>query len=301
MLDFRINTFLMVCKYMNFTKAAAKLHITQPAVSQHIHYLENLYQTRLFLYNGKKMYLSPSGRILMNAATTMTHDSNFLKEQIQNIANGHEIISFGATLTVGDFLLPDRLAAYIVCHPETQIRMTVENTNKLLSLLKNGELDFAVIEGYFPKTDYDSMLFSREQFVAVCSSDYKYINDNLNTAKPDSPISIHDLFHERLIIREPGSGSREIFEHFLSDINCQVEDFTNTVIVNNIDIIKKLLIQNCGISFLYKAAVKNELDSGILREIPISNMNLFHDISFLWNKGSIYHDKYLEIYNDLLP
>ena len=53
MLDFRVYTFLAVCEYMNYTRAAEALHITQPAVSQHIRYLENMYQVKLFLAEGK--------------------------------------------------------------------------------------------------------------------------------------------------------------------------------------------------------------------------------------------------------
>lgn len=53
MLDFRTETFLCVCRHMNFTKAASELGITQPAVSQHIHYLEDYYHARLFAMNGK--------------------------------------------------------------------------------------------------------------------------------------------------------------------------------------------------------------------------------------------------------
>ena len=68
MLDFRINTFLTVCEYMNFTKAAQILCITQPAVSQHIKYLENTYNTKLFEYEGKKIKLTKSGEIFYQTA-----------------------------------------------------------------------------------------------------------------------------------------------------------------------------------------------------------------------------------------
>ena len=70
MLDFRVYTFLAVCEYMNYTRAAEALHITQPAVSQHIRYLENMYQVKLFLAEGKKIHLSPAGERLLHAATT---------------------------------------------------------------------------------------------------------------------------------------------------------------------------------------------------------------------------------------
>ena len=82
MLDFRIDTFLTVCEYMNFTKAAEILCITQPAVSQHIKYLEKTYDTKFFEYEGKKINLTKSGKIFYQTATTMKHDEEYLKEKI---------------------------------------------------------------------------------------------------------------------------------------------------------------------------------------------------------------------------
>ena len=61
MLDFRTDTFLSVCKHMNYTKAAEELNITQPAVSQHIKYIEEYYGAKVFGFNGKKMYLTEAG------------------------------------------------------------------------------------------------------------------------------------------------------------------------------------------------------------------------------------------------
>lgn len=71
MLDHRMETFLTVCETMNFTKAAAKLHITQPAVSQHIRYLEAAYDIPLFHYKERKLMLTPEGALLYKAGLAM--------------------------------------------------------------------------------------------------------------------------------------------------------------------------------------------------------------------------------------
>lgn len=100
MLDFRIETFLAVCQTMNFTRAAELLHITQPAVSQHIHALEAQYGVRLFLYQGKQLHLTESGRLLYQTAVTMRHDALRLRDALRQ-AGGRRHLRFGATLTVG--------------------------------------------------------------------------------------------------------------------------------------------------------------------------------------------------------
>ena len=84
MLDFRIDTFLAVCRSMNFTRAAEELHITQPAVSQHIRYLEKSYGVKLFDYQGKRLSLTTAGEALFSAAVTMKHDDLFSEETASN-------------------------------------------------------------------------------------------------------------------------------------------------------------------------------------------------------------------------
>ena len=104
MLDFRMETFLTVCRYMNFTRASEKLNITQPAVSQHIRFLEKHYNTKLFRYEGKKLRLTGAGEILRNASLTMMHDEQSMQNEMQKSEKEAEI-RFGATRTIGDAVM----------------------------------------------------------------------------------------------------------------------------------------------------------------------------------------------------
>lgn len=172
MLDYRIDTFLTVCRLLNYTKAAEELHITQPAVSQHIRYLEDYYEVQLIHFDGKRLCLTEEGRLLRNAATTVKHDEIILREQMKT--GKRRTLVFGATLTIGDFVLPGMLARYINSSPETEVKMTVDNTETLLKQIDSGELDFAVIEGYFHKAEYDYKIYSIENYIAVCGSSYAF-------------------------------------------------------------------------------------------------------------------------------
>lgn len=81
MLDFRVETFLAVCRHMNFTKAARELNITQPAVSHHMHYLEQAYGTALFQHNGKRLQLTEAGEILRRTLTDLLGEPLLLREE----------------------------------------------------------------------------------------------------------------------------------------------------------------------------------------------------------------------------
>ena len=111
MLDFRMDTFLAVCRHRNYTRAAEELNITQPAVTQHIQYLQSYYGVKLFSYQNKRLALTEEGELLRNAALCMLHDEEKLKRDVKDLRLGRRSIRFGATLTIGEYLLPERLAA----------------------------------------------------------------------------------------------------------------------------------------------------------------------------------------------
>ena len=286
MLDFRMETFLTVCRYMNFTRASEKLNITQPAVSQHIRFLEKHYNTKLFRYEGKKLRLTGAGEILRNASLTMMHDEQSMQNEMQETEKEAEI-RFGATRTIGDSVMGSVLEKYLARYPQARIHMEVENTHDLLVRLDEGRIDFALVEGFFKKSEYDFQIFSREKYIAVCSPDYVFQN---------TPDCIEKLFQERLLLREGGSGTREVLERCLEAHNLSVQDFDKQMEVGSMQTNKELTKAGCGITFLYEAAVRRELEEGSLRQIPLQDFPVTHEFAFIWRRGSIYADWYRELF-----
>ena len=111
MLDFRMETFLSVCRYMNFTHAAEALHLTQPAVSQHIRYLEQKYESPLFYREKKKLSLTPAGELLLSALETMQNDENTLKKRMQESLSKKKMIIF---MTLSGCSNPLRTTTYLL-------------------------------------------------------------------------------------------------------------------------------------------------------------------------------------------
>ena len=286
MLDFRIDTFLAVCKFMNFTKASLYLNITQPAVFSHIRYLENYYNITLFYYLGKKMQLTNEAKILLEYATTLKHDDIFLKKRFQDMKMKQTLV-FGATLTVGEYMMPNVIDHFLSTENNVMIKMKVANTKKLLSYMNEGKIDFALVEGYFNKMEYDYLYYCQELFVCVGSKEFGI----------DAVDDMSELFKYNLIIREEGSGSREIIEQYLSDQNLSINDFNNLIEISNINTIKQLVSNNHGITFIYRVAVEKELETGLLKEIKIAGLSIKHDINFVWRKNSVFADYYRQLFN----
>lgn len=290
MLDFRIDTFLEVCRLMNYTRAAEQLNLTQPAVSQHIRWLEEQCGVKLFHYENKQLSLTAAGQMLRSAAITMKQDQMFLYRRMQEADSEDADLCFGVTPTVGMYLIPKPLAAYRRRHPSAKVSMQVENSELLCRWLDSGEIDFAILEGYFHKEDYDSMLYRTERYLAVCAQDYPFQN---------TPHQLADLLGETLLVREEGSGNREIIRRSLSRKNLDLRDFHSLFEVGDMNVLKQMLVQGCGIGFLYEAAVREDLQQGRLRAIELEDFAEDHDITFLWRKGSIFAPRYRCIYEEL--
>ncbi|MDN6571829.1 MAG: LysR family transcriptional regulator [Tetragenococcus koreensis] len=286
MLDFRTRTFLTVCKYMNYTKAAEELCITQPAVSQHIKFLETDYKTNFFYYEGKKLALTPAGELFYKKLATIAYDDQILRKRMLEDSKSVMHLNFGATRTIGEFYLTDKLTQFLVEKPSVQLSMIVENTAYLLDKLQKGEIDFALLEGYFPKTEYSFLPYAREEYICVASPNYPF---------KQTPHLLEDLLTETLIIREAGSGTRAILEKNLENQNLGVNDFKQLVEIGNIHVLKKLVINNLGITTLYKTAVTEELANNQLCKIDIEDLQKTHDFYFVWRKNSVFSDLYKQI------
>ena len=288
MLDFRMETFLAVCRYMNFTRAAEKLNITQPAVSQHIRFLEKHYNTKLFRYEGKKLELTEAGEILKNASLTMMHDETAMQDEMKRAGESEEL-RFGATRTVGDVLGGKMIFNYLEMYPNAHIHMIVENTRELLKKLDEGEIDFALVEGFFKKNEYDFQKYSEEPYIAVCSPDYPF---------KKKPKRIEDLFGERILIREDGSGTREVLERYLESCNLSIGNFRQTVEIGSMHTIKELTKLKCGITFLYETAIWEELESEALVKIPLEDFHIVREFT-LSGGGAVFMQTSIEKSSDI--
>ncbi len=291
MLDFRIRTFIKLCETMNFTKAGEALGLTQPAVSKQIHFLEDYYGEKLFNYKAKKLTLTKAGKILLESSYRLYNDEETLKYRIKEAEGHRKVLNFGVTRTVGDYYIAKNLAAYIRENANTEIKMIVENTEVLLEKMHKGEISFAIVEGYYDKKVFDSILFAEVPFIAVAGKDYEFSKEN--------PKNLVDLLGENLILREEGSGTRAILERHLSKENLSIKDFKSSMEIGGINAILQMLELNLGISFIYYPAAEREIEIGNLQEIDLVDFKEKHRFSFIWTKDSIYSYEYQNICKNL--
>lgn len=283
MLDFRIETFLTLCREMNYTRTAQHLNVTQPTVTQHIRYLEEAYNCKLFSYIGKTLSLTPQGRQLRDFALSMAYNSQCIQERMRQSEGEKPVMRVGATKTIGEFVIGPTISAYLRENPDRRLKLLVDNTQTLLELLERGELDFAVVEGFFDKSKYGYRLYKNEAFIGVCAADHPLADKNLN---------LDDIITQNIIIREPGSGTRAIFEQLLKQQNYSFESIAQTTVVSDFAVIKQLVYDRIGLAFLYEPVVRAELTSGKIKKLRLESMQAQREFNYVFLKESLFLDEW---------
>lgn len=260
-MDQRLETFLTVCATMNYRKAAEQLHLTQPAVTKQIQALEALYGVRLFTYDSRKLRKTPQGETLEIYAISQRYQDEELCRALKR--QEKTSLRIGATKSIGDYILLPQIIRFLK-EPDNELFFTVDNTAHLLAQLEGGELDFVVLEGIFDKSRYESFLLRNEPYIGICAKDHPFSG---------CEVPMDELFSERLILREPGSGTRKILERELMQCGYTVEAFRANVCISSFKLIRHLVSEGCGVSFLYEAVVKNDAQFGHFSCPPLTGVH----------------------------
>ena len=250
MVDYRMDTFLILCQLMNYRKTADALGITQPAVTQQIHFLEREYGCKLFTYQNSRLKKTDAAVTLEKYARAMRLQDQYVREKL---GSGVRELKIGATKTIGDYVLKEDIFRYLK-KDDHALSLVVDNTEHLLKMLDENELDFAVIEGYFDRSQFDSRLYRKEPFVGICPIDHPFAGKE---------VTLEELFKETIIHREAGSGTRAILEQKLQGYNESLDRFKRQICISSFPLILDMVKNGFGVSFVYE--VLADSDPGVAK------------------------------------
>ncbi len=289
MLDSRINTFLSVCRHMNYTKAATELHITQPTVTQHIQYLEQNYQVKLFDYTRHHLTLTEAGKQLRRMAMSMQYDVNMLKRYLARTDLWNCSLSFGATATITEYGIVKSLSQFLNDHSGLNVQLKLADSKELLQELDKGRIDFAMIEGGFDKDKYDGIPFFQDRLVACCGPEYGIKNE----------VEFADLMGRRLLLCEKGARSRQLLEQCFAERSLRLDEHFLVAELGTPDLVKQVAISNKGVAFLYESVVREDIAAHRLREIKIRSLSCSDTFYFLWRGKSVYGNTFRSLCGQL--
>lgn len=282
-MDQKLSTFLTLCSTMNYRRAADALHLTQPAVTKQIQALEAQYGVKLFSYDERKLRKTPQGEILERYAISLQYNDAELTRLLAE--KPKTLLRIGATKSIGDYILIPEIRRYLEM-PDNELYFTVDNTAHLLAQLEAGELDFVILEGIFDKRRYDHFLLRAEPYIGICAKDHPWSGKS---------VRLEELFSERLILREPGSGTRNILERELFQQGYGIEAFQSCVCISSFKIIRELVASGCGVSFLYEAVVKADAQFGHFFCPPLTGVHELNVVSLKNTGAGAYARRFLHL------
>ena len=268
-----LRIFIAVADLGSMTGAAKALFISQPTVSQAITELESHYGIKLFERLTKRLFITQNGSLLLSYAR---HITSLIDEMEKVIKNQEEIgsMTIGASLTIGECLLPALIRAFTKKHPHFQVNAIIKNTLDLENLMAKNTVDLAIVEGMVHSSDIITEPFENDELALVCGKEHPLYN--VQTISPDKLADIN------FIVREKGSGTRELFENAMSANEIKWQAAWEC---NGSDIIKSAALNGIGVAVISKRLVQHELDEGLLHAFQIEGIDLKRKFSIAYHKN----------------
>ncbi|KKK39879.1 hypothetical protein WQ57_00940 [Mesobacillus campisalis] len=275
-----LKVFYVAANNKSFSQTAKDLHLSQSSVSLQIKYLEEKWDCQLFERTTKKISLTPAGEILYKQVKKMLALMNETTNVLQELKEAvHGDLKVGASLTIGEHLLPFILAEFNQLFPLVNIQFNIFNSDHIVEKLKNQEINLGFIESMLSYPHVKQIPFTEDELIVVASTAH-------HTAVPDQ-ISIEQLLKFPFIIREKGSGTRQVMEDVLRKNHLDPSTLKVVIELKHTEAIKSAVEAGLGISILSKSAVKKELELKTLRYIEIANVRLLRSFYMVYDHESL--------------
>ena len=271
----QLRVFFHAAKYQNFTVAAKKLYITQPAVTAQLKLLEDYWSLKLFKKKGRNIYLTDEGKILHDYALKVFEYEKEIEHVIEDIKElKRGVLRLGTTKTYARYFMPFIMTSFHEAYPNIKINMDEGSSLDMIHSLVDLKNEVAVIANAEDNPDVCFIPFSREELVVILAPDHHLAH------KKD--VSLYDLAEEPIIMKEVGSGTRRLVNGLFARNDCTPNFLMET---SNTEFIKQLVQRGEGVSFLVREAVALELREKKLATVPLEGGKVFLDVSIAYLKN----------------
>jgi len=261
----QLRIFLVVAKHQHFTRAADALYITQPAVSAAIQNLEQEYSVRLFHRVGRRIEITDAGKLLEIEAQKIL-DQVALTErglrELNNLQQGE--LRLGASLTVGNYWLPDRIGQFKRQHPGIVINCTLGNAEEICDGTATGRFDLGLVTG-----EIKPALQSQLETEVVGSDRLQIVVGTSHPWFGRSTVSVEELKATSWVMREPGSGTQRQFEQVLHQWAIDPTQLDVIFVLSSSEMVKAVVESGVGAAAIPKLMVEKELKLATLHTVQV--------------------------------
>jgi DNA-binding transcriptional LysR family regulator len=261
----QLRIFLAVAAHQHFTRAAEELYITQPAVSAAIQSLEQEYSVKLFHRVGRRIEITDAGRLLQIEAQKIL-DQVALTErglrELNNLQQGE--LRLGASLTVGNYWLPDKISQFKRQYPGIVVNCTLENAEEIGEGTATGRFDLGLVTGEVKpaiQTSLEQEVVGSDRLQIVVGAAHPWFGV--------TKISVAELPQSHWIMRESGSGTQQQFEQALKEWGVDLATLEAILVLSSSEMVKAIVESGVGAAAIPRLMVEKELQLGTLQVVQV--------------------------------
>lgn len=261
----QLHIFYTVADKGSFSMAAQALHMTQPAVTMQVQSLEDYFGTKLFQRSTKKIELTEAGRTLLPFAKRsidLIKDTDIAMSKFTHMLEGR--LQLGASLTIGEYILPRLLGPFSKEYPSISVSLKVMNTTQILEEIFNHQLTFGLVEAPIHHPDVKTEIVLNDELMLIVPSDHPLADQ--------ASITLDDVLLYPFILREQGSGTRQVMEEELRRVGYGTDRLKIVMELGSTGAIKSAVEAGLGITLLSPTAVRHETALGIFKVKSIEGL-----------------------------
>jgi DNA-binding transcriptional LysR family regulator len=266
-----LRLFAAVVEQGGFTKAARVLRLSQPAISKSLNELERQLHVSLLERGTRGVNLTEAGRALYGRARELFGVERVAEKELRELRGlKRGTLRVAASTTVATYMLPSVLGRFHMRHPSVRIRATSANTRSVLRLLLESRTDVALVEGPISHEGVEVIPWREDELVVI--------------ANPGHPLTKHsnvgaeDLMRETVLVREPGSGTREVAERALALHGLRL---SRTMRLGGTEAIKQGVAAGLGIAIVSRAAAADQITLGRIVVVPVRGLQIRRELTQL--------------------
>ena len=274
---YELKIFLTAAETENFSEAARRLNLTQPAVSMQIRAMEQEFGISLFRRTGRSLALTEQGKALLPMARDLVKRSLQVEEEVEALKGevvGH--LKIGCSTTTGKYYLPMLVARFRQRYHRVHVTIYNDSRAEISAALCNGKIHLAVISARPLCADAEYRHFFDDYVVLVVGAKHPW-------AKRDS-IAPEELAGENFILRDAQSGTREEVNRALNNVGLTLDDLNLAMEIGNTEAISMAVAEGIGAAFISRAAARRGIELGRLKEVRVSGLSLHRKIFIAYSR-----------------
>ena len=250
----------------------------QTCICYHIQLLVSFNHARFFDRQGSKICLTKAGELLLKHSEKILDDYKQLEYEMHLLHNEYiGELKLGASTTIAQYVLPPLLANFIAKFPQINLSLINGNSRGVEAALQEHRIDLGLVEGIFRLPNLKYTPFLQDELVAVVHTQSKL-------AVTDE-ITPEDLLNIPLVLRERGSGTLDVFERALLQLNLNLSSFNVLMYLGSTESIKLFLEHTDCMGIVSIRSVHKELVAGNLRVVEIKGMPMLREFNFVQLQG----------------